>query len=419
MIGLCDCNNFFVSCERVFNPSLRGKAVIVLSNNDGCVIARSNEAKALGIKMAQPLFQIKELVKRCDVKIFSSNYPLYGDMSQRVMSTLRDSVPSIEVYSVDEAFLDFEGFSIDELQERGRELSRRVERCTGIPVSIGIAPTKTLAKIASRLCKRYPKLEGCCLMYREQDVAKVLSTLPVEDVWGIGRRSTKMLHESRVVTAADFCAKSVEWVQAKMGIVGVRTWRELHGESCIEIESRTHDRESIMVSRSFSHEIYSLDDLRERFSLFITQACEKLRVQHSVAAKLQVFMHSNRFREDLEQHHPVEDIAFERATDSTLEFASAALGAASRLFRQGVGYKRAGVVLRDITPKDGVQSALFDNIDRAKHDALMQTIDRLNGEMKRQIITLGSQGHAEVISNSEYRSAQYTTCWDDIIKVKV
>ena len=243
MFGLCDCNNFFVSCERVFDPSLEGRPVVVLSNNDGCIVSRSNEAKALGIKMGQPLYQIQEYIDRYNVAVRSSNYQLYGDMSQRVMTTLKQHVPEIEIYSIDEAFLLLDGFPSERLKEFGERLARRVRRNTGIPVSIGISSTKTLAKIASKLCKKYPKLNSACLMQRDADIRKVLERFPIEDVWGIGRRQAKMFKECNIVTAAQFCDLSEEWIDNRLNITGKRTWLELKGRPCIEF---SQDRKSVV-----------------------------------------------------------------------------------------------------------------------------------------------------------------------------
>lgn len=419
MFGLCDCNNFFVSCERAFNPSLDGKPVVVLSNNDGCVVSRSNEAKAIGIKMGQPLYQIRDIVKQHDVTIFSSNYRLYGDMSQRVMTTLKQHVPYIEIYSIDEAFLLLDGIPTEQLKGFGEELARTVRRNTGIPVSIGISHTKTLAKIASKLCKKYPKLNSSCLMHREQDIAKVLSTYPIEDIWGIGRRHTKMLKECNINTAAHFCALSEEWVQNRMSITGVRTWRELHGTPCIEFSHQTADKQSIMVSRSFSKELYTLEELRETISTFAGTAAEKLRKQKSVAQELQVYILTNRHRDDRPQHHECAMIQFPTPTDSTLEIVHAAIALLKRSYRKGFGYKKTGVRLSRITPANAVQGALFDTIDRPKHKLLMQTIDKINATQGRGSIKIVSQGEITAHTNREYLSPQYTTLWEDIIKVKV
>ena len=228
MYGLCDCNNFFVSCERVFRPDLEGRPVVVLSNNDGCVVARSNEAKAIGIGMGQPYFQARGLLERHNGVVFSSNFTLYGDLSRRVMTTLRSMVEEIEVYSIDEAFFNLAGYD-EPLDELGRKIRTTIRRHTGIPVSIGIAPTKTLAKIAAKLAKQYPKLGGCCYMHREEDIRKVLSRFPLKDVWGIGRRYGKAFDKMQLLTAQQFVELDKQWVQGRMGITGVRTWMELRG----------------------------------------------------------------------------------------------------------------------------------------------------------------------------------------------
>ena len=419
MFGLCDCNNFFVSCERVFNPSLNGMPVVVLSNNDGCIVSRSNEAKALGIKMGQPLYQIRDFAKKNNVKVCSSNYHLYGDMSQRVMATLKQYSPAIEIYSIDEAFLMLNGYPVEKLKQFGEELAHTVRRNTGIPVSIGISHTKTLAKIASKLCKRYPRLNNSCLMQRDEDILKVLHNFSIEDVWGIGRRHSKMLKGCHITTAADFIALSREWVQNRMGITGVRTWFELHGKPCIEFSHEEADRQSIMVSRSFSKELYSIQELHETITTFAGIAAEKLRKQNSVAQEMQVFILTNRHRDDQPQHYECGQIHFDTPTDSTLEIVKAATAQMRRIYRSGYGYKKSGIRLSHITPAAAVQGALFDNIDRPKHKRLMDTIDRINSGIGNDSVKLVSQGSVTGHTNREHLSPQYTTNWDDIIVVKV
>ncbi len=279
--GLCDCNNFYASCERVFNPSLVGRPVVVLSNNDGCVIARSNEAKALGIKMGDPYFQLKELIGQHDVAVFSSNFVLYGDMSARVMSLLRRFVPATEVYSIDEAFLDFTGLDTQKLHALGLEIARTVRRHTGIPVSIGIAPTKTLAKIASKLCKQYPKLRGCCFMHRPEDFEKVLRKFPIGDVWGVGRRYEKLLQANGVATAWDFTQLPSEWVRKRMSVVGLRMWKELRGEPCIGFEEMPAAKKQIATTRSFDHDLHDFEQLHQRIAQYAASCAENLRAQIS------------------------------------------------------------------------------------------------------------------------------------------
>lgn len=419
MFGLCDCNNFFVSCERVFAPSLEKRPVVVLSNNDGCVVSRSNEAKALGIKMGQPLYQIRELAKRENVAVRSSNYSLYGDMSHRVMTTLKQHVPNIEIYSIDEAFLQLDGIPTERLKTFGEELARIVRRNTGIPVSIGISHTKTLAKIASKLCKKYPKLNNACLMQRDEDIRKVLEKFPIEEVWGIGRKQAKMFKECRIATAAQFCDLPEEWIDNRLNITGKRTWLELKGTPCIDFSHETADKQSITVSRSFSKELYNIEELHETITTFAGIATEKLRKQKCVAQELQVFILTNRHREDQPQHYECGQVQFATATDSTLEIVKAATATLAKIYRKGFGYKKSGVRLSRITPATAIQGSLFDSIDRPKHKALMQAIDRINTEMGRESVKLVSQGTLTDHTNREHLSPQYTTRWEDIMVVKV
>ncbi len=419
MVGLCDCNNFFVSCERLFNPALEGRPVVVMSGNDGCIVARSNEAKALGIKMAQPLFQIGDLIRREGVVTISSNLQLYGDMSERVMTLLRGALPAIEVYSIDEAFLDLSGFKLEELEGYGRELARRVKHDIGIPVSIGISPTKTLSKIASKLCKSYPRLDGCCLMHREEDIYKVLSKYDVGDVWGIGRRSVAMLNGYNIRTAEEFRQAPESWIKGKMGVVGLRTWRELHSERSIDIDVEHSDRESIMVSRTFHRDERELTAILNSVATFASMAAEKLRRQGSHCSTLQVFIRTNRHRADLPQHCEDRVTRFTTATDSTIEIVKVASAMLRELFRAGYGYKKAGVVLLDISKNTGLQTSLFDTLDRGKHKSLMASMDRLNGDMGRSKVKLCAAGDGGVKSLSEHRSPNYTTEWESIITVKL
>lgn len=419
MYCLCDCNNFYASCERVFNPSLIGQAVIVLSNNDGCVIARSNEAKALGIKMGQPLYQVKELIEKRKVAVFSANFALYGDLSRRVMETLREFAPALEIYSIDEAFMDLRGIDVNSLSEFGLRVSKTVKRHTGIPLSVGIAPTKTLAKIASKLCKQYPKLNGACVMCRKEDIEKVLKKFPIEDVWGIGRRYSKMLNSIRVQSAWDFTQLSPELVRKKMSVVGLRTWRELQGTPCIEIETVLPDKQQICTSRSFAKEITDLEELKTAISNFTVTCSEKLRKQKCVCGELNVFIYTNRFRSDMPQHYENKIVRLEIPTDSSLELVKYATDALSQIFHAGYGYKKAGAILSRISPKSGQQTQLFDTIDRDKHNRIMEVVDTVNKNQGRRSILLACQGFEGVKMNRNHLSPNYTTDWADILKVKV
>lgn len=418
MYGLCDCNNFYASCERVFNPSLVGRPVVVLSNNDGCVIARSNEAKKLGIGMGDPYFKIRDLIKRNNVAVFSSNFVLYGDMSRRVMSLLKKFVPATEVYSIDESFLDFSGIDESKLDEMGHEISRTVKRHTGIPVSIGIAPTKTLAKIASKLCKKYPKLDGCCFMHRPQDIEKVLRKFPIEDVWGVGRRWAKMLEGMGVKTAYDFTQLTPEWVRKRMSVVGLRMWKELRGEPCIGFEEMPAAKKQIATTRTFDHDIADYEPIHQRIAQYAASCAEKLRTQNSVCGEMVVFILTNRHKENVPQYYESCIVKLSVPTDSTLELTKCAVELLRKIFLKGYAYKRAGVILSDIRSKTGTQRDMFDATDRDKHDRLMKAVDGLNASLGRHKIVTAAAGAEFFKMNREHLSKKFTTDWGQIIRVK-
>ncbi len=419
MVGLCDCNNFFASCERVFRPDLIDRPVVVLSNNDGCVIARSNEAKSLGIKMGQPLFQIKHLIRSAGVVTFSSNYQLYGDMSSRVFSLLRTAVPDIEIYSIDEAFIDYSGVALEDIEQMTRALVRYIKRSTGIPVSIGIAPTKTLAKVASKLCKIYPKLNGCCLMHREQDIEKVLSSYPIEDIWGIGRRHSKMLSSYGIVTAQQFRSLSQEWVRENMSITGLRTHKELNLIPSLDFEVVSPSKQSITVSRSFSKELYGEDEIRETLGAFVASAATKLRSQGSRCGAISVILMTNRHRPDQPQYFESKTEKLAVPISSTIDIMAVVGRIFHSIFIEGYGYKKAGVTLLDIKQCGDIQQSLFNDSDPAKHNDLMTTLDNLNQKHGKDTIRLASQGDFMAKLNRNHLSPLYTTSWDDILVVKV
>lgn len=414
MFALADCNNFFVSCERVFRPELNGRPVIVLSSNDGCAIARSNEAKALGIKMGEPLFKIKDIVKRHNVAIFSSNMALYSDFSRRIRMILREFAPHIEVYSIDEAFLDLRGVENEDFDDFAKSLSKRCKQLTGIPVSVGVAPTKTLAKIAAELCKHYPKLRGGCYMHRKEDIEKVLRKTPVEDVWGIGRRTTPRLKARGIVTAYDFSILPREWVQRNLGITGVRTWQELNGIPAIGFEAAAEAKQSICNSRSFAKEIYDIKELSEQIVKFATMTAEKLRTQSSVCRRLTVFAATNRFHEDEEQQYGHISLPLIEPTDSTLEIVRAAREALAEIYVRGIGYKKAGVRASEIIPRQALHVSMFSAEHNERHHRLMETIDSINNMVGCEAVTIASAGRGAPLNRSDYRSPHYTTSWDDI-----
>lgn len=420
MFALADCNNFFASCERAFRPDLQGRPVIVLSNNDGCAIARSNEAKALGIRMGDPYFKIRHLVEKHDVAVFSGNMALYGDMSQRVRWVLEEFAPSIEVYSIDEAFLDLRGLNGIDFDSYAKEISARCRKMTTIPVSVGIAPTKTLAKVASKLCKQYPKLNGGCYMHRPQDIEKVLKKYPVEDVWGIGRRSVQKLHARYVRTAYDFISLPEEAVRKMMGVTGVRTWKELQGIPCIGFEDGFDARQSICVSRSFSTEIYDCGELREQIANFASAVAQKLRKQHSLTCEIAVFAYTNRFKEDLPQTHASFLVTFPTPTSEQREIVIAAASAVKEIFRKGYGYKKAGVIATRVTDMSDAVRSIFEDADASeKEHRITSALDAINRTYGDGTLKLAVQGSGKIRNTSEKQSPHYTTRWNEIPKVSI
>lgn len=414
MFGLVDCNNFYASCERVFNPSLNGKPIVVLSNNDGCVIARSNEAKVLGIKMGVPAYQIKDLVKQHDVAVFSSNYVLYGDMSGRVMSMLAELAPEIEVYSIDEAFLNLAG--VKDLQSLGANIVRKVSRGTGIPVSLGIAPTKTLAKMANKFAKKYPAYNRLCIIDTEEKREKALKLFEIGDVWGIGRRQAAKLEKQGVKTAFDFTQLPGSWVRKNMTVVGERTWKELRGISCIDMESAPPAKKQICTSRSFGKMVEDIDTMSEAIATHASACAKKLRQQKSYAMSLMVFIHTNNFREDLPQYWKNTIIKLPVPTSDTLEIVHYALEGLKSIFMPGYQYKKAGVIITEIVTS--AQLGLFDTVDREKREKLMQAIDKVNGE-HRHLVKLAVQGNGRDWKlKQEQLSKRYTTDINEILTIK-
>lgn len=419
MFALADCNNFFVSCERVFRPDLQGKPVIVLSNNDGCAIARSNEAKALGIRMGDPLFKIKDIVEKHHVTVFSGNMALYGDMSQRVRWVLEDYAPSIEVYSIDEAFLDLRGVDNVDFDAYAKEISAKCWKMTSIPVSVGISPTKTLAKIASKLCKQYPRLKGGCYMHRPQDIEKVLRKYPIEDVWGIGRRTAPKLKDRGIMTAYDFTQMSESTVRHMLGITGLKTWNELRGVPCIEFEDNFETKQSICVSRSFSSEIYALSELQEQIANFASSLAEKLRKQNTAASEIAVFAYTNRFKDNAPQRNSNTLVSFITPTADQRTIVAHCVRAAE-LLKEGYGYKKAGVVATKIIRCEEIMHSLFEDTQAIeKEQKLTSALDAINGALGKGTIKLAVQGSGNIKTANSNQSPHYTTLWSDIPKVIV
>lgn len=420
MYALVDCNNFFVSCERAFQPELEGRPVVVLSNNDGCVVARSNESKAMGIKMGTPFFKVRYLVEQGKLVVRSSNYTLYGDLSSRVMSILAESAPRLEVYSIDEAFMDMDGVPPERLPGICSELVTRIRRWTGIPVSIGIAHTKTLAKVANHFAKKYKGYRGVCIIDSEEKIRKALALTPISDVWGIGRRGAPKLEAAGVRTALDFVGRPSGWVRGMMGIGGVRTWGELQGRRMVGDE-RVEKRKSICTSRSFDKMVTDLEEMTLRVSDFAGKCAEKLRSDGTAAYSVAVFIQTNRFRDDLPQYFPNASVRLDVPASSTPEIVAAALKALRMVFRNGFEYKKAGVVVYDIVDSDAVQATLFnfDRDSRERDDRISRLMDQVNTS-GRNLLRLATQrpGHYSDGIRREFTSRLYSTEWSDLLEVK-
>lgn len=388
MIGLIDCNNFFVSCERVFRPELAGKPVVVMSNNDGCAVAMSNEAKALGIKRGTPIYQLRQLIRKHGVATITGNHRLYGNISSRVMATIGSIVPEMEVYSVDESFLDMSVWKGEELESTGRKIVAKVRRDVGIPTSLGIAPTKTLAKVAAKFAKKYPAYRGVCIIDSEEKRRKALALTPIGDVWGIGRRLGVKLSQYNVTTALDLADMPLYKVQKILNVIGERCWRELNGEPCIEGDVGEALNKQLCVSRSYKKSVDDIEQLREAVSGYSDSVARRLRRQHGCARSVTVFIQTNSFRPELPQHYGSMTIPLDEATDDTLTITGAAVKALSSIFRRGYAYRRAGVVITDIVSRDAVQQNLFcEPLRREKRKRLMEIMDHINdGECTRDLL---------------------------------
>ncbi len=419
VFALVDCNNFYASCERIFQPTLEGKPIAILSNNDGCVIARSNEAKALGLPMGAPAHKFASFFRQHNVRVFSSNYPLYGDMSQRVMDVLRQFTPEVEVYSIDEAFLHFEGFQHCDMEVYAQQMRKRVRKWTGMPVSIGLGPSKGLAKVANRVAKKFAgKTNGVYVIDSEEKRVKALKWLPIADVWGIGRQHARRLAFSNVKTAYDFTQLSDEWVRKHMSVVGLRLKKDLEGTATIPMEMVPSPKKAIATTRSFESLITSYEEMRERISTYATLCAEKLRKQDSNCHAVYVFVRSNPFMPDLPQYRNGILIPMPFASQSSLTVSKYALKGLERIYKNGIQYKKAGVMVTGIIPKNAQQLTLFDKED-ARHDALMQRIDHLHRKYGPHKIKLANQDLSRTFKMKQaHLSPRYTTDINDIITVK-
>lgn len=431
MYGIIDCDNCYVSCERVFRPDLEGKPVVVLSNNDGCVVARSNEAKKMGIKAGTPYFQLAQQFPSQKIAVFSSNYELYGELTGRIVSLISQEVPAYFRYSIDECFVYLDGMEHLDLKKWGEDLHKKIKQYVGMPVSIGLAPNKTLAKIASHFAKKYQGYRHCCMIDSDEKCIKALKLYPIDEVWGIGRRYAAKLEALGVKTAYDFAAHNSDWVKLTFNnIVIQRTWRELNGEDCVPNEEMAK-KKSICTSRSFNGMISDYDTLRTQVSNYAARCAEKLRQQKTVASIVGVFVNTNAFREDLAQYWNFQEQRLITPTSSSITIIETANEVLKKIYRQGYQYKKAGVIVMGIGADSPIQQDLFDiNAEQIqKMKRLDEVIDRINRMQGSETIVLGSQqytkkdgkGKADVFANAikhDHRSPNPTTRWSDVIKLK-
>ncbi|MDD6895174.1 MAG: Y-family DNA polymerase [Prevotellaceae bacterium] len=428
MYGIIDCDNCYVSCERVFRPDLEGKPVVVLSNNDGCVVARSNEAKALGIKAGMPYYQLEQMFPGQKIAVFSSNYELYGEMTGRVVDIIRKEVPSYFRYSIDECFVYLQGMEQVDLKLWGEKLHEKIRRWVGMPVSIGLAPNKTLAKVASHFAKKYAGYRHCCMIDSDEKRQKALKLFPIEDVWGIGHRYAAKLSRYGVKTAYDFSVMHRDWVRLTFNnIVVERTWAELNGEDCVPNEVYAK-KKSICTSRSFNGMVSDLETLNTHVANYAARCAEKLRSQKTVATVVGVFINTNAFREDLAQYWNFKEVRLLTPSSSTVTIVQAAKEALKGIFIEGYRYKKAGVIVMGIGPDSPVQQDLFDmspeQYDKLK--SLDDAVDRINRLYGTETLVLGSQqytntngiGKAGVFADAikhEFKSKNPTTRWSDLL----
>jgi DNA polymerase V len=416
-LALVDCNNFYVSCERVFQPQLRGRPVVVLSNNDGCVIARSNESKALGIKMGAPWHLHRAQFEKAGVIVRSSNYALYGDMSARVMKVLSDFTPDLEIYSIDEAFLGMAGFGA-RLECQARSLRAAVLQWTGIPVSVGIAPTKTLAKVANHAAKKDLSTGGVVLLLDEAAQDAALSPISLTDLWGIAGRLAAKLSMLGILTPLDLKRADPLFLRDRLGVVTVRIAMELRGVACLDLERVPPDRKSIMASRSFGRAVSELPEMEEAVASYTARAAEKLRRQKLATAHLMIFIETNRFKTSDAQHYAARPVHLGVATSDSGKLIGAALAGLRAVWRGGYRYKKAGVILLDLHPASDVQQGLFDKADDPRRKALMRTLDGLNLRFGRDTVTLAATGRNRPWKmQRDQLSPCYTTAWTDLLRV--
>ena len=422
-IALIDVNNFYVSCERVFNPQLNGKPVVVLSNNDGCAVARSNEVKALGVGMGAPWFKFKDLAKQHKITALSSNYALYADMSNRVMSILSNFSPDQEVYSIDESFLDLTGFESRDLVQYGQQMRHRILKWTGLPVCVGMGSTKTLAKLANHCAKKRPVFNGVCSFNEMSscELDRLLSEIEVGEIWGVGRKLAPRLEAMDFNSVLDLKRANPEVLRQNFSVVMEKTIRELNGQLCLELEDVAPPKQQIMSSRSFGVPVRDFQSLSESMTLYMSRAAEKLRAQGSYTGSVYVFIRTSPFKTDEPFYSNGMTIPLPSPTDDSRQLVNVALWGLKRIYKPSLDYVKAGVMLGEIVPANGIQTDLFSQqTAHPKSSALMQTLDQVNRKMGRESLKLASEGFTRPWKMKQgNKSPNYTTRWGEVLEVSL
>ena len=416
-IALIDCNSLYASCERIFNPKLLGKPIVVLSNNDGCIITRSAEAKALGIKMGEPYFKAKKIIEKNNVKVFSSNYSLYGDISQRVMEILLGFSPEVEIYSIDEAFLNFKGFKNHELLTYCKHIRQTIKQWVGIPVSIGVGSTKTLSKIANHLAKKEADYEGICILKGDEKIEEALNRIEIGDVWGIGRRLSKFLRNYEVRTAKQFAFLDRRWIRKNMGVVGEKIQLELCGVSCLDLELLPSPKKSCCVSRSFSRPIEKIEELQESIANYGSRVAEKIREEGLIAQSMSIFVLTNHFNKKEKQYSSSIKLQLDYPTSDSKLIVKRAVEGIKRIYKEGYRYKKAGIILYELHSSSSVRGLL--DYDKPRTDSLMRSLDEINYRYGSATLRLAAEGiRRSWHMRREKVSPCYTTSFDQLMIVK-
>jgi len=416
-IALIDCNSFYASCERIFNPKLLGKPIVVLSNNDGCIITRSAEAKALGIKMGEPYFKAKKIIEKNNVKVFSSNYSLYGDISQRVMEILLGFSPEVEIYSIDEAFLNFKGFKNHELLTYCKHIRQTIKQWVGIPVSIGVGSTKTLSKIANHLAKKEADYEGICILKGDEKIEEALNRIEIGDVWGIGRRLSKFLRNYEVRTAKQFAFLDRRWIRKNMGVVGEKIQLELCGVSCLDLELLPSPKKSCCVSRSFSRPIEKIEELQESIANYGSRVAEKIREEGLIAQSMSIFVLTNHFNKKEKQYSSSIKLQLDYPTSDSKLIVKRAVEGIQRIYKESYRYKKAGIILYELHSSSSVRGLL--DYDKPRTDSLMRSLDEINYRYGSATLRLAAEGiRRSWHMRREKVSPCYTTSFDQLMIVK-